>query len=85
MEPRKLENLSFEEAIFEKSKYPSDVIIEDGQKRFVMITPNKQEEILTFLAYVSKNFSEYTDELCKEYCSDSKYQVRTHLLSALHN
>lgn len=85
MEPRKLVNLSYEEAVLEKNKYISDIIMEDGQKRFVMITPNKKEDFLTFIEFVSRNFSLYTDELCKEYCSDSKYQVRSHLLSALHN
>lgn len=85
MEPRQLTDLSYEEAVFQKSRYPSEVIWEEGDKRFMMITPNKEEEMKKFIAFVSRNFSEYTDELCKTYCSDSRYQVRTHLLSALRN
>ena len=85
MEPRKLENLSFEEAVLEKSRYPSDVMKIKGYEKFVMIAPNKQDECREFLEFATKNFSKYTDELCKTYCSDSKYQIRLHVVTDLHN
>lgn len=85
MEQQNLENLTYNEAVARKSRYPSDIMMIEGYEKFLMITPNKQDEFVKFLEFVSRNFSKYTDELCKDYCTDAKYQVRAHVLTALRN
>ena len=83
MEQKRLINLSFEEAVYEKNKYPNDIIKEENKDYVIIIAPNKQDDFIEFYEYFIYNHSYYTDDLCKKYSTDDRYQVRAQLISSL--
>ena len=82
-EPKTLKNLSFEQAVNEKNKYPTENLINSNGEYMLYIAPNDESDYKNFYEFFCEKISEYTDELCKEYSSDERFQVRSHLISAL--
>lgn len=79
----KLINLTYEQAVFEKNKYPSNIVRRENDDYIIIIAPNKESDFKKFYEIFKKNHREYTDQLCKLYCTDTKYQIREHLLKSL--
>ncbi|MGX9987536.1 hypothetical protein [Soonwooa purpurea] len=82
-EPKRLINLTYEQAVIEKNKFPSNIVNRKDGEYIIIIAPNSEADFKEFYTYFYNNSSEYTDKLCLEYSKDGKFQVREHLLSSL--
>lgn len=83
MEQKRLINLNYDQAVFQKNKFPNDIFIEENKDYVIIIAPNKQEDFKKFYEYYINNHSSYSDDLCRQYSTDDKYQVRAQLISSL--
>ncbi len=82
-EKKRLIDLTYDQAVLEKNKYPSNIIRRENEDYMIIIAPNEESDFKKFYEIFKKNHREYTDELCTTYSTDMKYQVREHLYKSL--
>lgn len=68
--------MTYQKALELKENIKGNIVFDGKTPNYIMIAPRLQKDYLKFLGYIGRDFSLYTDELCKQFCTNNDFMLR---------